>query len=182
MSVTPGPNNLMVTASTANFGFRRTLPHMWGVSFGFPAMLLAVGLGLGTVLTAYPAIHGAIRWIGAAYLVYLAWRIATAGRATGASRSRPLTWIEGALFQWVNPKAWVIAIGAVGTYTTVGGNVWLEMGIMAAMFPIATFGSLALWAGLGAAIARWLRSDRALAVFNWIMALLLLASLATLFR
>lgn len=178
MSLTPGPNNVMVTASGANFGFRRTIPHMLGVAFGFPLMLLPLALGFGAVLAAYPAIHRALHWLGIAYLLYLSWRIATAEGMGGANaRARPLTVLEAAMFQWINGKAWVIAVGAITTYTTVGGNLLAESAAIAALFIPVCLAALAIWAGFGSAIARWLRSAAALRAFNVAMALLLVASL-----
>jgi threonine/homoserine/homoserine lactone efflux protein len=180
MSLTPGPNNVMVTASAANFGFRRTIPHMLGVAFGFPLMLLPLALGFGAVLAAYPQIHRALHWFGIAYLAWLAWRIATAGRAGPAARARPLTALEAALFQWINGKAWVIAVGAITTYTTVGGDLLLESAAIAALFIPVCLAALSIWAGFGTAIAGWLRSAAALRAFNIAMALLLVASLVPL--
>jgi len=180
MSLTPGPNNVMVTASAANFGFRRTIPHMLGVSFGFPFMLVPLALGFGAVLAAYPQIHRALHWLGIAYLAWLAWRIATAGQAGPTSRPRPLTALEAALFQWINGKAWVIAVGAITTYTTVGGDLLLESAAIAGLFIPVCFAALAIWAGFGTAIAGWLRSPPALRAFNIAMALLLVASLVPL--
>lgn len=116
MSATPGPNNAMLAASGATFGLRRTLPHIAGVSLGFPLMLLALAFGLGTILQQYPHILAPLRWIGAAWLLVLAWQIATADPdpatpATGTAR--PLTFTRAALFQWINPKAWMIAASAL---------------------------------------------------------------------
>jgi threonine/homoserine/homoserine lactone efflux protein len=180
-SVTPGPNNVMVTASGANFGFRRTLPHLVGIAAGFTAMVLAIGFGLGALFDRYPLAHAVMRWVGAAYLLYLAWRIARArALAEGAASGRPFTAWEAALFQWLNPKGWVIAVGAVSTYTTVGGDVTVEIPLIAAVFGAVCFLAVALWAGFGVALRAWLRSPRALAAFNMAMAALLVASLAPL--
>lgn len=191
MSATPGPNNVMVTSSGATYGFARTVPHIFGISVGFAVMLAAVALGAGEVLHAYPAIHQALKWIGAAYLVWLAWRIATArpkpkgtdeaGTTRAKRRGRPLNFLEAALFQWVNPKAWVIALGAVATYTTAGGAVVGQALLLALIFFVACVPSTALWTAIGAGAARLLRTERALRIFNLVMAALLVASLATLF-
>ena len=116
-SVTPGPNNAMLTASGANFGFRRAVPHMLGIILGFPAMVLAIGLGLGTVFSALPWLHLALKYVGAAYMLYLAWRIATAERGKGAAAAKPISFFEAAGFQWVNPKAWIMGVGALAAYT-----------------------------------------------------------------
>ena len=182
MSISPGPNNLMVTASGANFGFLRTVPHMLGVSFGFPVMLLAVGLGLGQALQAWPQVHEVLRYVAAAYLLYLAWRIAGAGGPGAAeARGRPFTFLQAAAFQWVNPKAWVIALSAVATYTSPDGNAPAQILLIGAVFVVAAFLSLAVWAVFGTLIAGMLRSPRALRAFNLCMAGLLVLSLVPVF-
>jgi len=181
-TMTPGPNNVMLTASGATFGFRRTLPHMLGISLGFPAMVLAVGLGLGGVFVAVPAVHEVLKYAGAAYLLWLSWRIARAWRKeTEGSAARPMTFLEAALFQWVNPKAWMIAVGSVAAYTSVEGNVWVEIGFIVVIFLVVCLPSTMAWAGFGVAIGRLLRSDRLLRVFNVTMALLLVASIVPIF-
>ncbi|HZH26647.1 MAG TPA: LysE family translocator [Azospirillaceae bacterium] len=182
MSITPGPNNVMVTASGANFGFARTVPHMAGIALGFPLMLVAVGLGLGGVFTAYPAVHQVMKFAGAAYLVSMAWRIATATPAGDADRrSRPLTFLEAAAFQWVNPKAWIIALGALTTYTRVGGDMLVESLAIAGIFMPASFLSVTAWALFGLALRRLLTAPAALRAFNVGMAVLLVLSLVPLF-
>jgi threonine/homoserine/homoserine lactone efflux protein len=182
-SLTPGPNNLLVTASAANFGFARTMPHMLGVTIGFPVMFVAVGWGLGQVFESNPLIHHVLKYVGAAYLLYLAYRIAIADPSEpGTPAAKPFTFLQAAAFQWVNPKAWIIAIGAVTTYTTVGGELLLETLVMSGVFVPACFGSLVIWALFGLAIGRILKSGRALRAFNITMALLLAASLAPLVR
>lgn len=183
-SVTPGPNNVMLTASGANFGFCRSLPHMCGIAFDFPAMLIAVGLGAAGILQASSGLHIALKWIGAAYLLWLALAIARAGpldRRDGVDGGRPMTFLAAALFQWVNPKAWVMLAGALPAFTTVGGTLWLEIAVMAACFGLACLRSCALWCGFGVAIGRWLESPRALRRFNLAMAALLAGSVVTLF-
>lgn len=188
MSATPGPNNAMVASSGATFGFTRTLPHVLGISVGFPVMLIAVALGAGDLLGAYPLVHEIMKWVGAAYLLWLAWHIATSRRdqeietATrkppSAGRRRPLNFLEAALFQWVNPKAWVIALGAVATYTTAGSDAVLVQVIwLATLFLIVCLPSTALWTSVGAGAARLLQTERGLRIFNLIMAALLIASL-----
>ena len=178
MSITPGPNNIMVTASAANFGMVRTVPHMLGISVGFPAMLVALGLGPGRLLVAFPEAHLALKIAGAAYLIFLASKIAGAsGIGEGRERGRPFTFLQAALFQWLNPKAWVIALGALTAYTTVGGAVVTETLLISAIFvPICVI-ACTVWAAGGVALQRALQSPAALRAFNWAMALLLLASL-----
>ena len=183
-SVTPGPNNIMLTASGANFGFRRTLPHLLGVAIGFTIMVLAIGLGLSEVFERLPVIHQVLRYGGAAYLLYLAYRIATAAPTTPDAAQpvgRPLTFLQAALFQWVNPKGWMMAVGAISTYTTAGGDLILESVMIALIFGAIGLPSAAVWAALGVAIGRLLQARRALRAFNIAMALLLVASLALMF-
>ncbi len=177
MSATPGPNNAMVAASGANFGFRRTLLRMLGVSVGFPAMLILVALCAGEALRTWPWVHVVLRWVRAAYLLFLAWKIATARPdvPTQARGGRPLDFVQAALFQWVNPKAWVIAAGAVVTYTS--HNVWVQSAVLAAIFLLMCLVCLAFWTGVGAGAARLRRSPAALRRFNWAIAALLVASL-----
>lgn len=184
MSATPGPNNAMLAASGANFGLSRTVPHMLGVSVGFPVMFAAVALGIGGVLQAHPAIYGAMHWIGAAYLGWLAWRVATARPAHDTAkgrRARPLRFVEAAAFQWANPKAWLIALSGVAAYATQGGRIApAQVLILAGLFLLVCLPTTTLWTGLGAGTARLLRNERRLRLFNVAMALLLVASLVPL--
>ena len=174
----PGPNNVMVTASGVNFGFRRTIPHMLGIAIGFAVMNLAVGLGLGRVFETYPEIHLVLKYISIAYLVYLAWKIANAGHAKeGGARSKPFTFLQAAAFQWVNPKAWAVAVGAVATFTTVGGDLLAEVVVMSLIFLLWTIPSASTWAFFGTVIGHFLYTPGRLKVFNWFMAGLLLLSL-----
>lgn len=184
MAATPGPNNAMVAASGARFGVRRTMPHMLGITLGFPVMLLAVAVGAGRVLTATPWLHEALRWIGAAYMLWLAWTIARphpppTGAAPAGGR-QPLGLAQAALFQWVNPKAWIIAIGAVVTYTSDGAP-FAQTLVLAAVFGAVTLPAVLFWTGIGAGAARLLRSERALRRFDLAMAALLVASLVPIF-
>lgn len=182
MSFTPGPNVIMVTASAANFGFRRAIPQMLGITLGFGVMIVAVGLGVAGLVQAEPRLHTVLKYAGAAYLIYLAWRIARADARSGAAaRGRPIGFFEGALFTWLNPKAWVSALGALGAYTTVGGDVVWETSVIAAVLATACFLSVAMWAGFGAVIGRFLARPRARLAFNWSMAGLLVLSLVPVF-
>ena len=174
---TPGPNNAMLLASGLNFGFRRGLPHLWGVALGFAVMVASVGIGLGAVFQAYPAAYTVLKYAGAAYLLYLAWQIATSGPVEeGETRGRPITFLEAAAFQWLNPKGWVMAVGAVSAYAAVA-QFPLNVALIACLF--GTFGivSSATWLGFGTGLKRLLRSPRAVRVVNIVMALLLVASL-----
>jgi threonine/homoserine/homoserine lactone efflux protein len=179
---TPGPNNIMVAASGANYGFVRTLPHMFGIAFGFTFMIFAVGVGLGQVFKVYPQVHTGLKWAGTAYLLYLAWRIATAGRPRGVDAySKPLTFLQAALFQWVNPKAWMMGVSALTAFTTASGNYLAETLVVAGTFLAVSFPSISVWCLFGVGIGRFLKSDKALRVFNWTMAGLIVASIALLF-
>ena len=178
MSLTPGPNVIMVTASAANFGFRRTIPHMLGVTVGFGVLIMAVGLGLAGLFHAEPRLHTVLRYAGGAYLLYLAWCIARAGASSDASpRGKPIGLFQAALIQWINPKGWVIAVGALTAYTTAAGDVRWETAVIAAVNAVTCLVSVMIWAGFGAAIGRFLRDPRARKTFNWSMAGLLVISL-----
>ncbi len=183
MSGTPGPNNVMVASSGATFGFTRTLPHMLGIAIGFPIMLVAVALGAGQLLLAVPALHTALKWIGVAYLLWLAWHIATARPAPPEANaaSRPLTMLQAGLFQWVNPKAWIIALGAVATYTTAEGVLGQSL-LLALIFVLVTFPAVAFWTLTGVGAARLFRGGRSLRAFNLVMAALLVLSLLPVLR
>jgi threonine/homoserine/homoserine lactone efflux protein len=177
-SVTPGPNNMMLLTSGVNFGFNRTVPHMLGISCGFFSLVLAVGLGLGAAFQAYPLLYTVLRYVGAAYLLYLAWKIATSGPASDASgtESKPQTFMQAALFQWVNPKAWVMAVGAISTYTPLQGY-FTNVVIISAVFAIINLPSVCVWAGFGSLLRNALRDPFWLRVFNGGMAVLLVVSL-----
>ena len=184
-SVTPGPNNFMLLASGVNFGFGRTIPHMLGIGAGFLSLLLGVGFGLGAVLSAYPALHMALKIGGGAYLLYLAWRIAMArsmGDGTAAqSEARPMTFLEAAAFQWVNPKAWVMAVTAMAIYTTPQAQ-FLSVVLVASAFAIVNVPCVSIWAGFGVALRGFLADPLRLKWFNIVMGLMLVASLWPMLR
>jgi threonine/homoserine/homoserine lactone efflux protein len=174
---TPGPNNVMLLASGLNFGLRRTLPHVAGVSFGFAFLVAVVGLGLGAVFAAYPLLQSILKYAGAAYLVYLAVAIARSGPvASGDGTSRPLTFLEAALFQWINVKGWVIAIGTITAYAALASYPWNIL-TMAVLLLVLGLSSSVAWTLFGASLQSLVRSPVAVRVFNWVMAGLLLASL-----
>ncbi len=177
-SVTPGPNNMMLLASGVNFGFNRTVPHMLGICCGFFSLVLAVGLGLGAAFQAYPLLYTILRYVGAAYLLYLAWKIATSGPASDAvgEEGKPQTLMQAALFQWVNPKAWVMAVGAISTYTPLQGYFTNVM-IISAVFALINLPTVSIWAGFGSLLRNALRDPFWLRVFNIGMAVLLVVSL-----
>ena len=176
-SVTPGPNNMMLLASGVNFGLRRSLPHMLGISLGFMVLVMAVGLGLGQLFEQLPMLYSVLRYLGAAYLLYLAWKIANSGAPNQASeRGKPFSFLQAAAFQWVNPKAWVMAIGAITTYTPQE-NFLVNVLLIAALFALVNCPSVGLWTVAGSLLRNWLGNPRVLRNFNIGMALLLVASL-----
>jgi threonine/homoserine/homoserine lactone efflux protein len=182
MCLTPGPNVVMITASAANFGFRRAVPQMLGITLGFGVMVMAAGLGLAGLFRAEPRLHTLLKYAGAAYLLYLGWRVANADAAAGGtSRSRPIGFVEGALFTWLNPKGWVTAIGALAAYTTLGGNLLAETALIAGVLAAACLASVVIWGAFGAAISRLIADPRARMAFNWSMAGLLAVSLVPVF-
>jgi threonine/homoserine/homoserine lactone efflux protein len=182
MCLTPGPNVVMVTASAANFGFRRSIPHMVGVTLGFGIMVMAGGLGLAGVFHAEPRLHTVLKYAGATYLLYLAGRIARADAASGnATRARPINFVEAVLFTWVNPKGWVTVVGALAAYTAAEGDVLLQTSVIAGVLAAACFASVVIWAAFGVAISRVLGSPAARTTFNWSMAGLLSVSLIPVF-
>ena len=177
-SITPGPNNTMLLASGVNFGFSRTIPHMLGITCGFFILVLAVGFGLGAVFQAYPVLYNVLRFVGAAYLLYLAWKIAHSGPVSdsGEGQGKPISYLGAAAFQWVNPKAWIMAIGAISTYTPLQGYFTNVM-VIAAVFALINLPSVGVWVVCGSLLRNVLRDRRWLRLFNWGMALLLVASL-----
>lgn len=176
-SITLGPNNTMLLASGANHGFRPTIPMILGISIGFAIMVLAVGLGIGGVFLAFPILHDALRYGGAAYLLYLAWRIVgSAAASADGSDAKPLSFLQAAAFQWVNPKAWIMAIGAAAAYTPQDG-FFLNIAVVAVLFMVINAPCVGVWAAFGTMLRRFLGNPVCLRVFNVAMALLLVASL-----
>jgi threonine/homoserine/homoserine lactone efflux protein len=182
-SITPGPNNFMVLASGVNFGLRRTVPHMLGISIGFLVLQLAVGLGLGAVLSAYPSLHVALKIAGGAYLVYLAWKIAMSRSlsAKGEGRARPMSFLEAAAFQWVSPKAWVLALTAMAVYGDAE-RPFLSMGVIAVVFALICLPSNSVWAGFGMALRTFLADPVRLKWFNIGMGVLLVLTIFPMLR
>jgi threonine/homoserine/homoserine lactone efflux protein len=179
-SITPGPNNLMLMASGANFGLRRTLPHMAGVSLGFTGMIVLVGIGLVGLFDAYPVSYEVLKVVSVVYLLYLAWKIATAaapqnGGAAKGKSGRPLSFIQAVLFQWVNPKAWTMALTALSVYAPAQGMVAVL--VVAGIFGAINLPCIGCWMVIGQQLQRKLTSRRRMVIFNVTMALLLVVSL-----
>lgn len=168
----------MLLASGVNFGFTRSIPHMLGIGIGFTIMLLAVGAGLGAILTTFPVLHTALKVIGGAYLLYLAWKIAMSRALAKDSEatSKPMTFLQAAAFQWVNPKAWVMSITAMAIYTSVE-RPFLSVVLVALVFGAVNIPSVSLWAGFGVALRGFLADPVRLKWFNIAMGLLLAATL-----
>ena len=176
-SITPGPNNTMLMASGANFGFRASIPHMMGVSGGFLLLVVAVGLGLGGLFAAYPELHDVLAVAGGLYLLWLAWKIATSsGIGMGEAGARPQTFLQAAAFQWVNPKAWAMALGAVTAYAPRDGYV-ANILLVSVIFTAINLPCVASWTGFGVGLRRFLDRPAVLRAFNVGMALLLALSL-----
>jgi threonine/homoserine/homoserine lactone efflux protein len=173
MSITPGPNNVMVLASGARFGMRRTMPHLVGITLGFTAQVILVSAGLGAVLYRLPRIRFVMQWVGVAYMFYLAVRLLRAGPVGDAERIRPIKIWEAAAFQLVNPKAWVMALTTASVFTPVTGSLVLPLALMALVLVVINFPCVASWAAFGSAIRSWLNKPRRRMVFNVIMALLM---------
>ncbi len=176
--ITPGPNNAMILASSVNFGLRRSLPHLLGICLGFGFMLLVVGLGLHSVFADHPTVLEWMRYAGAAYLLWLAWKLATATSADAQARSgaTPLSFLGASAFQWINPKAWVMAMTAMTTYLP-GTATLPEVLLLTALMTVLGSPCVLVWAAFGSAMRHWLQDPLRLRIFNIAMALGLVASL-----
>ncbi|MEZ5534322.1 MAG: LysE family translocator [Thiolinea sp.] len=172
-SATPGPNNIMLTASGVNFGYRRTLPHMLGIITGMASLNIAVGLGLGAVFSQFPVLQQILRVIGSAYLLWLAWKLLTFSSLGKAEEgSQPFTFMQAAAFQYVNPKAWVMVISANASFTLLGDAYWLSVALIVLAYMLIGLPSISLWAGFGQYIRRFLDNPQILKLFNLGMAAL----------
>ena len=174
-SVTPGPNNLMLTATGANVGIRRGLPHLFGINLGFGLMLFLLTAGIGAALTQNAALMLGLKIVGIAVLLWLAFKIATAGRATSERRERPIGFFTAVAFQWVNPKAWLIAAGSVG-FLQPDMAPLIQSAFFGLTFMVVGIPCLLLWLAFGAVMQRFLHTDRALRTFNIAMGVLLAAT------
>ena len=176
---TPGPNNLMLLSSGLTFGYKRTLAHILGVAIGFPMMVLAVGLGVGTVLEHYPMVYKVLKVLGIGYLLWMAWHIANTQGSLNTDehqKDKPFTFVQAALFQWVNPKAWIMAVTAISSFTTQSSEMLFQVAIIAFIYLVVGVFSTHSWALGGVLLHRWLESEKAIRTFNRVMALLIVVS------
>jgi threonine/homoserine/homoserine lactone efflux protein len=175
---TPGPNNTLLMASGITYGFWRTLPLMLGVATGFPLMLLIIGSGLGQIFEMFPVLYTVLKYLGAAYMLWLAWKIATTKPAGGEAEAegKPMSFLQAAAFQWGNPKGWIMGLTALSTYT-VAANYSLGVAIVALVFLVAGIGSSTTWALFGASLRRFLTDPRYFRAINIALGGLLVLSL-----
>ena len=182
MFFTPGPNNIMLLSSGLTYGFRPTLPHIAGITFGFAFMIGVVGLGLGTIFITYPVLQTILKYAGVAYLIYLAAAIAMSGpvKADQDNRRGPMTFWGAAMFQWINAKGWVMVIGTITAYAGIASFPW-NITIQVVLSLVLGAVSCSGWALFGTALRPLLTSPRLVRMFNIVMAALLLASLYPVF-
>ncbi|WP_109440314.1 LysE family translocator [Acinetobacter haemolyticus] len=175
-SITPGPNNIMLAASGLNFGLKRSIPHILGIGFGFGVMVILVGYGIGAALGSSPLLYEILKIIGISYLLYLAYKIYRAGSIqTDTKVDKPLSFIGAALFQWVNPKAWIMAMGAITTYSSANSRL-VEFVFIGVIFGLVSIPSVGVWAYMGEKLKMIVNHPRKVQLFNTVMALLLVAS------
>jgi threonine/homoserine/homoserine lactone efflux protein len=176
-AVTPGPSNVMLTAAGANAGILRGLSALLGVCLGMASMMFAVAFGLGSLILGQPGVLAAMKWVGAALLLWLSWQIATAKGGSTAAESRPVGFAAAAAFQWVNPKAWLACASAAGTYLRADANGALAQSLaFAGLFAAATLPSGFAWLAFGTGLRRFLDSPRRMRAFNLAMGALLAGS------
>jgi threonine/homoserine/homoserine lactone efflux protein len=175
---TPGPNNTLLMSSGMNFGFRRTLPLVIGVAIGFPLMIACIGLGLGQVFETFPLIYTVLKYAGAAYMLWLAYKIATSmpSSGEGTEDAKPLSFVQMALFQWINPKGWIMAVTALAAYT-VASQYYLGVALVVGTFVFMGLTSAATWAAFGSSLRNVMNDPRWFRVINVALALTLVASL-----
>jgi threonine/homoserine/homoserine lactone efflux protein len=177
-AATPGPNNVLLWASGATFGVRRTIPHVLGTAVGIGAMALGSAAGIAALVAAVPALGVAMRVVGSAYLLFLAWQIARSGSLTAGSASRPMTLPEAAAFQLVNPKAWIFALGAVTTFRPTDLPPVPATLAVAAVMILVILPSAGLWVVFGDGLGRLLSTERTRRVVNLVLAVLVVATIA----
>ncbi|MBT5031418.1 MAG: LysE family translocator [Proteobacteria bacterium] len=173
-AITPGPNNFLLLSSGLHFGWRRSLPHVFGIIVGVSIVLIVMGLGLGQYLEANPAVHQLIRWPGVAVILYFAWKIITStSLETSAKRYRPFTFVEACLFQWINPKALIIMLTMISAYTTPEYSVYSQLTVMVLISTVAATVATTSWVMIGVNLHQLLKNPKHLKVFNICMGLAL---------
>ncbi|WP_163369648.1 LysE family translocator [Endozoicomonas acroporae] len=178
-SITPGPNNIMLAASGVNYGFTRSIPHMLGVSIGFFILFLGVAFGLGSVFERYPQLQTGLKYIGSMYLLWLAWKIATAASVSEqADSKRPMTFLQAISFQFVNVKALMMAISSAVVFTLPGDNYTLSVLLVGVIFSLINLPCCSVWVVFGSGLRRFLKNEQSLRAFNWSLASLTAASVA----
>jgi threonine/homoserine/homoserine lactone efflux protein len=182
-AVTPGPSNIMLTAAGAQAGIVRGLPCLLGVATGMGIMMFVVPLGLGSLVLGHPGVLRALHWGGAAFLLWLAWKIATSTSAIDAGAGKPVGYLGAAVFQWINPKSWLVSASAAGTflYGGAGSPVWRAVSL-GGLFVLAALPSGFVWLAFGAAVQHLLRERRRLRIFNALMGALLALSVVLILR
>jgi threonine/homoserine/homoserine lactone efflux protein len=173
MSITPGPNNVMLTASGANFGFRRTVPHLIGISAGCAIQLVAVCAGLGALFSRWPVLHTVLQWAGAAYLLWLGWKLLRSGEVAEGQAPQPITFLQAVAFQFVNPKAWVMSLSAVALFLPTGMSVAQGTAYLMVMMVIVNLPCVTVWALFGSSLRGLLKRRTARLAFNASMAVAL---------
>ena len=190
-SGTPGPNNIMLLSSGLNFGIKKTVPHMLGINLGFPLMIVGVGIGLLSLFQAVPSLFMAMKLLGASYLVYLAYKIATTpvtteakleAQSQGHLQAKPLSFLQAAAFQWVNPKAWIMAVSAIVTFSSVESSTIDNLTVIALIYCLFGLPCSFTWMAAGAGLKNVLQKPMFVAWFNRVMASLLVVSLIPMFR
>lgn len=176
MSITPGPNNVMLTAAGANFGLRRTLPHILGVSCGFGTQVAAVCCGLGVLFTRWPQLQMALKWVGAAYLLYLGWQLLRARGGAAGTAGKPITFAEAAAFQYLNPKAWVMSLTAATLFLPPQLGQLPATGFVAGILTLVNLPCITAWALFGSSLGLALTRPIGRRIFNAVMALALAAT------
>ena len=177
-SITPGPNNIMLTSSGILFGFLRTIPHMLGITFGFGVLLAMCAAGVGQLVLAAPTLHLALKLTGSAYLIYLAWQLRSMAFVQREAGARPMSLMGAALFQFANPKAWVMAVTGASAFLPVMQPLWFAVGVFCLVFCVVNLPCIGVWAGTGAVLRRYLAQPKWQRLFCAVMVLLTLYSAA----
>lgn len=178
-SITPGPNNIMLLSSGLTFGYRKTFPHILGVTLGYPFMLIFIGLGMGIVLEQFPIVLNILKYVGITYLFWMAYKIAnnsSSFEVDANSTAKPFTFIQSALFQWVNPKAWIMGLTVISIYVTSSENGFMQILIISFIYGVSIIIGTSFWAIGGVYLKRFLKNAKSIKIFNIVLAVLLVAS------